>query len=205
MRKKKKIGTFLIGCVLLCFLILSGIYLYRVKKGIRELEKWEGYINQMVVKYDIPDDQKLVEAIILTETKGQHIDIMQSSESQTGNPNTIFSSEESIESGVKHLADVIHYGEQKEVDKWTSVQAYNFGSQYIDYVNKRGNINTLDLAEEYSKTVLAPSLGNKDATTYRYLTPKAVWYNGGYLYQNGGNIFYADRVKWHLTLIKWLE
>ena len=92
------------------------------KKGIRELEKWEGYINQMVVKYDIPDDRKLVEAIILTETKGQHIDIMQSSESQTGNPNTIFSSEESIESGVKHLADVIHYGEQKEVDKWTSVQ-----------------------------------------------------------------------------------
>lgn len=205
MRKKRKIGTYLIGCVLLVFLILSSVYVYRVKKGIQELQKWDDYIQQMIIKYDIPQDQRLVEAIILTETKGQNIDIMQSSESRTGSPNTIFSSEESIESGVKHLADVIHYGEQKEVDKWTSVQAYNFGGQYIDYVNQRGGINTIELAEQYSKTVLAPSLGNHDATTYRYLTPKAIWYNGGYLYQNGGNIFYTDRVKWHLALMRWLK
>ncbi len=53
-------------------------------------------------------------------------------------------------------------------DLWTAVQAYNFGTDYIDYVAARGGVNTLELAETYSREVLSPLLGNDTEQTYRY-------------------------------------
>ena len=40
-------------------------------------------------------------------------------------------------------------------DLWTAVQAYNFGTDYIDYVAKNGGENTLELAESYSKSAFS--------------------------------------------------
>ncbi|WP_019724730.1 lysozyme family protein, partial [Enterococcus mundtii] len=74
----------------------------------------------------------------------------------------------------------------------TAIQAYNFGKDYIAYVNERGGKNTVRLAEEYSRDVLSPLLGNDNKKTYRYWRIQSLLYNGGYLYHNGGNMFYAD-------------
>ena len=198
---KKTIQVMLIGLIVLAFLI-GARYLYVLNRQIKEVNQWRSVVARETANYQIEPYTDIVLAIILTESKGNHIDLMQSSESKYGETNQIGTSEESIESGVKHLAEMIHSSEENHTDIWTAVQAYNFGQNYIPYVKSHGGFNYVELAEEYSKDILAPTLGNKDQTRYRYLNPRAVWYNGGYLYQDGGNFFYAEIVQYHL---KWMK
>ena len=54
-----------------------------------------------------------------------------------------------------------------------------------------GGVNTVELAKAYSKNVVAPSLGNTSGQTYTYYQPVAMYYGGGKLYTNGGNILIA--------------
>ena len=48
-------------------------------------------------------------------------------------------------------------------------------------------------------------LGNDQNTKYRYYRWQALVYNGGYLYQNGGNMFYAEIVKMNRWFIEKLN
>ena len=50
------------------------------------------------------------------------------------------------------------------------------------------------MADLYSKTVVAPSLGNTTGAMVKYSNPIAVAYNGGYRYKTG-NFFYSEIVK----------
>lgn len=175
--------------------------IYKLNSQVNQVLKWEPTVNEATKKYDIEDYSDIVLAIIYTESKGNHIDIMQSSESRYGVRNQIMTSEESIDSGVLHLSEVIKEAERQQCDIWTAVQAYNFGSTYIDYVAKNGGVNSLELAETYSRDTLAPLLGNTTQETYFYKHPFALMYNRGKLYKNGGNLFYAESVKWNLRLI----
>ena len=86
-----------------------------------------------------------------------------------------------------------------------SGQAYNYGLDYIQFVKERGGKHTTELAEEYSREVLSPLLGNDQNTKYRYYRWQALVYNGGYLYQNGGNMFYAEIVKMNRWFIEKLN
>lgn len=81
------------------------------------------------------------------------------------------------------------------------MQAYNFGTAYINYIAKHGGKNSTKLASTYSKTVVAPSLGNTTGETYFYYHPLAL-VSGGRLYKNGGNIYYSREVEFNLYLIK---
>nr|AIA94374.1 CAZy families GH23 protein [uncultured Enterococcus sp.] len=107
---------------------------------------------------------------------------MQSSESVYGKQNQFDTPEQSIEQGVSYLAELIEKAEQMNCDLWTAVQAYNFGTDYIDYVAERGGVNTLELAETYSREVLSPLLGNDTEQTYTLLGHPIGLYNGGHLY-----------------------
>ena len=75
------------------------------------------------------------------------------------------------------------------------MQAYNFGKTYIDYVADNGGVNTVELANAYSKDVVAPSLGNTSGKTYTYYQLLPCIMVGGKLYTNGGNIYYAKEVQ----------
>ena len=81
------------------------------------------------------------------------------------------------------------------------VQAYNFGTSYIDYIAKHGSKNTITLAKTYSRDVVAPSLGNTTGESYFYYHPLAL-ISGGQLYRNGGNIYYSREVHFNLYLIE---
>jgi hypothetical protein len=129
---------------------------------------------------------------------------MQSSESVYGVANQAGHSE-SIKSGISFLEQAIEKSNKEKCDIWTAIQAYNFGLAYIDYVAKNGRKNTIELAEKYSLEVVAPSLGNTTGEKYRYLQPFAIKYNGGYLYKNGGNYFYADIVRFNWHLVSWIK
>ncbi|MEH7657351.1 lysozyme family protein, partial [Bacillus velezensis] len=122
--------------------------------------------------------------------------IMQSSESQGRPANSINNPKESIHYGVMHLkgafADAKNYG---ITDLSAIVQSYNFGRAYIRWLANNNKQHSLSVADLYSKTVVAPSLGNTNGTMVRYSHPIAVAYNGGYRYKNGGNFFYAEIVK----------
>jgi len=197
----KKFILFLL--ILLC--IGGGWYIWQQKKHVTQTLQWEPLVKTVLQEENLVDYEDLVLAIIFTETKGSNVDVMQSSESKYGEQNKISSEKESITSGVKHLSAAIKYALDNGCDIWTGVQAYNFGTSYVDYVVKHGQKNSLSLAEEYSKTVLAPMLGNANAATYRYYEPISLVYNGGKLYQNGGNFFYAELVKRNMTIIKILK
>lgn len=206
LRKKKKSLLAKVLIVFFILLIIIGVFfLWQTYSAVQNVKKWQEDVDYFSEQYGIADKKEIVYAIILTESKGKQIDIMQSSESKYGTPNEIKTSEESIESGVSFLADAFKRAKKEGCDDWTAVQAYNFGLDYITYVSEHGGKTTLELADTYSKTILSPMLGNDSEETYRYYHPQALIYNGGNLYRNGGNLFYAKIVHWNLDSFHAIE
>lgn len=192
---------------LLAIIMIVGILILlgRTYQSIRRVEKYQPEITTAIEKYQMQKYETLIKAIILTESKGKGLDLMQSSESAYGKANMIDSQKVSIDEGVSYLAEVIAEAQKQGCDLETAIQAYNFGKDYIVYVKKRGGTNTVEIAEEYSKNVLSPLLGNQEKTTYRYWRIQSLLYNGGYLYHNGGNMFYSKVVKMNEDLIRFYE
>lgn len=180
-------------------LSLWSYYHYRAAKAVLT---YESQIEQALRNHNSLSHVDIVLAMIYTETKGKSTDVMQSSESLTGEMNSITDSQSSIQQGISLLSNNLVLAEEKGVDSWTAVQAYNFGSAYIDFVAENGGQNTLALSKAYSKNVVAPSLGNTEGQTYFYHHPIALLSGGGQLYVNGGNIYYSREVAFNLYWIK---
>lgn len=202
MRKLRRFFIF-IAKIAGVLLLIGGLFLgYKNYTALKKVYSYEETIAEQTEKYGISDYQELAMSIMLTESKGEGNDPMQSSESAYGKQNQFENAQDSIEQGVAYLAKLIKKSADMNCDLWTAVHAYNFGTDYIDYVAKNGGENTLELAESYSKEVLSPLLGNDNEQTYRYWGWQSITYNGGYLYHNGGNLFYADVVKFNQWKIK---
>ena len=77
-----------------------------------------------------------------------------------------------------NFAEALAKAKEAGCDEWTGVQAYNYGLDYIQFVKERGGKHTTELAEEYSREVLSPLLGNDQNTKYRYYRWQALVYNG---------------------------
>ncbi len=208
-KKKKKVSFFKRSLLLFLLISLSlGSYLFyknyqiyqqviRLEEEVKIAEKIQGLTGY----------HDLILAIIITETKGQGIDPMQSSESAFGEVGIISGTQESIHQGVAYLAKAIVLASEQGVDLATAIQAYNFGLDYIYFIAEHGGVNDIDLADDYSREVIAPFLGNHTQEQYRYLKFPALVHNGGYLYKNGGNLFYANLViwnQWKVRFFQWL-
>ena len=193
---------FLRRLILVLFVLFAGYKIYQVHHDVKQVMKYQTLVREVLDEQDTAANEELVLAMIYTETKGKDTDVMQSSESATGQTNAIRDNKESIRQGVQTLSDNLELASKKKVDVWTAVQAYNFGKAYIDYVADNGGVNTVELAKAYSKNVVAPSLGNTSGQTYTYYQPVAMYYGGGKLYTNGGNIYYAKEVQFNLFLMR---
>ncbi|MDR4328855.1 lysozyme [Bacillus pseudomycoides] len=165
--------------------------------------RWQTMVEQECTAQGVPELVPYVLGIIMVESGGnseQTPDIMQSSESQGRPMNSIDNPKESIHYGVMHLkgsfVDAKKYGIN---DLSAIVQTYNFGRAYIRWLASNNKQHSLPVADQYSKTVVAPSLGNTTGAMVRYSQPIAVAYNGGYRYKNGGNFFYAEIVKQYVN------
>ncbi|WP_259418007.1 lysozyme family protein [Bacillus toyonensis] len=161
--------------------------------------RWKTMVEEECNAQGVPELVPYVLGIIMVESGGNSEttpDIMQSSESQGRPANSINNPKESIHYGVMHLkgsfADAKKYG---ITDLSAIVQTYNFGRAYIRWLANNNKQHSLPVADQYSKTVVAPSLGNTTGAMVKYSHPIAVAYNGGYRYKNGGNFFYAEIVK----------
>lgn len=186
---------FLILLILVCYKFIQ------VHHDVKQVMNYRTLVQEVLDEQDTVANEELVLAMIYTETKGKVSDVMQSSESMTGQKNSILNNKESIRQGVQTLSTNLNLAQKKKVDVWTAVQAYNFGRSYIDYIAKHGGENTIDLAKKYSKDVVAPSLGNVTGKTYAYYHPIALLH-GSKLYINGGNFYYSRQVRMNMYIMK---
>lgn len=192
---------------ILAIIAVSAVLGYRNYKHLKQVHQYDSQVAQSAETYQLTKYQDLISAIIFTESKGSGADVMQSSESRYGNTGAITTTAESIDTGVRYLSQAILKATQAGCDLNTAIQAYNFGLDYIDYIKERGGKNTVELAESYSKDILSPMLGNQEKSQYRYWGLHSMFYNGGYLYHNGGNFFYAEVVnfnEWKIAHTKFL-
>lgn len=127
---------FLRRLILVLFVLFAGYKIYQIHHDVKQVMKYQTLVREVLDERDTAANEELVLAMIYTETKGKDTDVMQSSESATGQTNAIRDNKESIRQGVQTLSDNLELASKKKVDVWTAVQAYNFGQAYIDYVAK---------------------------------------------------------------------
>lgn len=137
-------------------------------------------------------------AIAMVESEGNLEDVMQSSES-AGLPMNTLGREASIKQGVKHFKESLETTKLYGCDMWTAFQQYNYGIGYAKWIGQRGKVHTLELSIEYSRTVVAPSLGNTTGQKVPYNRPEAIEIGYPWRYKNGGNFHYARVLQLYTT------
>lgn len=98
-----------------------------------EVERFRAVFEKYARQEGVFDQVNIIMALTMQESGGRSLDIMQSSESIGLPPNSITDPEYSIEVGIKHFKKVF---KQAGGDIRLTLQAYNFGSGFIDYVKK---------------------------------------------------------------------
>lgn len=165
-----------------------------------EVEKWRGLVEKEAAAQGMQDFVNLLLAIIQIESGGTGTpDIMQSSESAGyGRPNVFQTEEESVRQGVKHLKECLlalkAFNRGYENNIKALAQAYNYGNYFATWLGKRGGEYNLEVAEEYSRTVVAPSLGNTTGITTSYVNETSLRVGKPYRYVDGGNFHYGELI-----------
>ncbi|UOE94777.1 lysozyme family protein [Alkalihalobacillus sp. LMS39] len=164
-----------------------------------EVEQWRDLVMTEAEAQGMSDYVNLVLAIIQVESGGRGTrDIMQSSESAGYPRNYYQTEEESVRQGIKYLKHIVlilkGYEKGYENNAKLIAQSYNFGAPFAHYVGNLGGEFDLEVAEAYSLTVVAPSLGNTTGETYPYVNEISVRLGKPYLYRNGGNFMYGELV-----------
>ncbi|SDL58748.1 Lysozyme-like, partial [Bacillus toyonensis] len=171
----------------------------KTKNLPQQVLRWQSMVESECAAQGVSELVPYVLGIIMVESGGNSEttpDIMQSSESQGWAMNTIKNPKDSVYYGVKHLKGAFDDAKKNGItDLSAIVQSYNFGRAYLRWLASNNKQHSLPVADLYSKTVVAPSLGNTTGAMAKYSHPIAVAYNGGYRYKNGGNFFYAEIVK----------
>lgn len=186
----------------LTLMIVVGFWSYRTYRQVENVLTYRALVREVLAENNSGANEDLILAMIYTETKGEENDVMQSSESWSGTVNSITDSRSSVRQGLFVLSENFSLAQSQQVDIWTAIQAYNFGSPYITYVAKNGGSNSLEIAKQYSRDVLAPSLGNEIGATYPYNSLLSLFHGDRKLYRNGGNYYYSRQVQLNLYLIK---
>lgn len=118
-------------------------------------------VEKTAAKYNMSEYTELLMALMMQESSGRGLDVMQSSEGAFNTrydrkPNAIKDVSYSIECGVQELqAALIRAGVTGPKDLEhirQALQAYNFGIAYLDYAEKRGvSVWTQQVVSDYAK------------------------------------------------------
>ena len=163
--------------------------------------RWLSAVESEAEKQGVPELVPYIMAIIEVESRGVGNDIMQSSESVGLGPNGFSDPLQSIEQGVRYLKSSVAAGEALGfTDFWAVVQSYNFGTAYVTYLATRNKKHSFEVAEDYSRTVVAPSLGNTTGAKRNYVNAVSQAHGKTYIYANGGNFYYAELVRQYVSI-----
>lgn len=151
-------------------------------------------VEKYCKEFGISEYVSYILAIMQVESGGKGQDVMQSSESLGLAPNTL-STEASIKQGCKYFSELLHSAKVKGIeDINASVQSYNYGGGFLDYLSSNGKKYSYELAENFSKE-------KSGGVKVSYSNPIATPINGGWRY-NYGNQFYVKLVAQYLTVTK---
>lgn len=131
---------------------------------------------------------------------GGVVDIFQASESKGWSMNDPRMTSElmSIQVAVEHFKRVADKAERYGKSIWAVVAGYNFGDAFLDYLNRTNQDWTIEVAKEYSATVVAPSLGNTNRQQAPFVNDVSMSYGIPYYYWNGGNFHYVPMLMYAL-------
>ena len=104
-------------------------------------------VERYAAQYGISEYVNVLLAIIQVESGGTLEDVMQSSESMGLPPNSL-GKEASVNQGCKYFAGLVDKSDRLGCDLDSVIQAYNYGSGFLDYVSKNGKKYSFDLAQE---------------------------------------------------------
>jgi murein DD-endopeptidase MepM/ murein hydrolase activator NlpD len=105
-------------------------------------------VEKYAKEFGVSDYVSVLLAMMMQESGGKGDDPMQASESLCGSIGCIKDTEKSIEQGVKYFSEML---KKADGDLKTTIQSYNFGSAFIDYVNRNGGHYTRELAVSFSQ------------------------------------------------------
>ena len=140
-------------------------------------------VNTELTKYSMSEYTDVLLALMMQESGGRGSDPMQSSESYCGSIGCITDPDTSIEKGILHFKNVF---EKANKDIKLTLQSYNFGGGFIDYVKERGGKYSFDLAVAFSQMWYKKVPNPENYTCAR---AESVQYNACY-----GDIMYVDSV-----------
>ena len=192
-RSKTKIGTnrSILAMLTVCMALFAGISgMSMMNRPVLATDPsgtfaYEPQVKRYAAKYGISEYLPWLMAIIDVESGGSVDDVMQSSESLGLDPNSLDTAA-SLDQGCQYFSQLLEKAETLGVDFDSVLQAYNYGSGYLDFVAEHGGVNTDELAQEFANIQ-----ANGEKTTYLNLV--AVKANGGWRYSYG-NMFYVTLV-----------
>lgn len=112
-----------------------------------EIERFRPIFEKYAQKYGMTAQLNVIMALSMQESGGRVLDVMQSSESIGLPPNSILDPEKSIDVGIQHFKSVF---QKAHGDIKLTLQSYNYGGGFIDYVQARGGVYTKELALSFS-------------------------------------------------------
>lgn len=178
---------------------VAGVITSTVNKAANGIKMYllsENTISYVDDMREAADDNEILNyvnylmAIMEVESHGNGNDPMQSSESAGLPPNGFDNPNDSIRQGVYYFACCINKANDEGCDLMSAVQAYNYGTGFIDYVADNGGQYTLDIAISFAQQ-------HSGGMQVDYSNPIAVDYNGGWRYAYG-NMFYAQLVSQYI-------
>jgi Lysozyme-like/Peptidase family M23 len=140
-------------------------------------------VEKYAEEYGVEEYVGIILALMMQESGGSGNDPMQASESYCGRVGCITNPDVSIEQGVKYFSEVL---KKANGDVKLTLQSYNFGLGFIDYVNEHGGKYTQELAIDFS-SMMYDELAHTGI--YSCVRPEAVQYEACY-----GDIYYVDAV-----------
>lgn len=181
MKKRHKIklhNMLLAAFLIILFIVLAKVLEHPDKKlaqpqdHFQQVKKYKTELHNELAKVHLENYTTVLLAVMEQESHGYGGDPMQASEAAGLAPNTIKDPEKSIRVGVKHFQRILLYGQKKNVDFPTILQAYNMGIGYINYVAEHGGKHSEKLAKEFSMIQVhkKPKLYNcgGDQSNFRY-------------------------------------
>lgn len=167
------------------------------KQFDEQVLKWKSLVVEEAKKQGMEQYVNLILAIIQVESGGNENPangngLMQVEASHGDSPQV------NIQKGIAHLKENIESGKKLGIDLPASVFQYNFGSLWGQYIKERGGKYSIEHAKSYSQMLSQRNGGG--GQTYPYSTPISKKFGSEYLYLNGGNYYYIEKLREYVKL-----
>ncbi|ENH96464.1 hypothetical protein J416_10641 [Gracilibacillus halophilus YIM-C55.5] len=198
MRKKQTKGLDVIFTIIKIGVLIAGVLVLIVwfyhhqwqttimpdeKRLTENVLQYKEDVQAALKSYDREEYTGVILALMMQESAGRGNDPMQASESYCGEVGCIDDPSLSIEQGVRYFVNVL---EKTNEDVLLTLQSYNFGAGFIDYVQERGGNYTKELAIAFSQEKYQDV---KDTGNYSCIREEAEPYRACY-----GDILYVQSV-----------